>query len=277
MDGHFTPESRQETLKRILAALEEDERIIGVLIVGSGAVGFDDDLSDIDLSIVASDEDAEPVFRDWRARFEDLLPIIDCGEVVYGPGSYLYVILLDGFLEFDAGFMAIGKLSAKRERWRVAFDRSGRIEGIMHRTWAERRKPDLGTEYHRRADGIWHIIMHVGQALMRSHLVRGLHYLETIRTRTIELACIRMDLDAGDYRQVHQLPSELIDRLQATLPASIGDVELLRACETAIDCFFAEAREWDGMLDTDIADTLEPRMRQYLAIVRSRLDNKESQ
>ncbi len=67
----YSPEYRQATLDKVLAALEADERIIGVLVVGSGAVGFDDDLSDIDLCIVAADDDAESVFRDRRHRFED--------------------------------------------------------------------------------------------------------------------------------------------------------------------------------------------------------------
>ncbi len=274
MDGCFTPEPRQETLDRILTALEADERIIGVLVVGSGAVGFEDDLSDIDICIVASDEDAETVFRDWRTRFDELLPVVHCSEVIYGPGSYLYALLLDRFLELDAGFVAISKLFAERERWKVAFDRSGRIEEIMQRTWANREPPDLMREHRRRADGIWHHIMHCGQALLRGRQWRAIHYLEAVRTRTIELACIRLGLEAGHFRQVHGLAAEFLGSLQATLPASTESAELLRACSTSVDRFFEEAREWDMMLGTDIASTLEPKMREYTALVRDSLSRK---
>jgi len=269
MASHFTAESRQKTLDSVLEALEADERVIGVIVVGSGAAGFDDDLSDIDLCVVASDEDAESVFRDWRGRFEGLLPVVHCSEVIYGPGSYLYALLLDGFLELDAGFMALGKLSAKRERWRVAFDRSGRIEEIMRRTWAERREPDMRTEYLRRADGIWHMIMQIGQAIRRGHKWRAVNYIEMIRSRTVELAGLRLGLNAGHYRQVHGMPAEFLDALQATLPTSTDDAELLRAWEAAVICFFQEARPCDATLGTDLADSLEPKMHEFIALVRN--------
>jgi predicted nucleotidyltransferase len=77
MSVWFSPEEREEILNRILDALRADERIAGALIVGSGAVGFDDDYSDIDLSVVVAEEDnVHPVFCKYREIFEKLLPII---------------------------------------------------------------------------------------------------------------------------------------------------------------------------------------------------------
>ena len=268
MDNHFTPESRQEMLDRVLTALKADERIIGVLIVGSGAVGFDDDLSDIDLCIVCPDDQTLTIYKDWRERFEKLLPVIGCSPVTYSPTSHLYALLLDGFLELDAGFISIGSLTAKKERWKVAFDRSGRIKEIMQRTWAERREPDIRTEYLRRASGIWHVIMHVGQAIMRGHPWKALYYLEIIRTRTIELACLRLGLNAGHYRQADCLSAEFLDALRTTLPTSMDDAELLRAWKASVECFFHEAGLWDKMLGMDLA-RLEPKMQEYINLISS--------
>jgi predicted nucleotidyltransferase len=61
----FTPQERQQVLNRLLAALQTDPRIVGVLIVGSGTAGFQDDYSDIDLSVVVESEgDVLSVFRE---------------------------------------------------------------------------------------------------------------------------------------------------------------------------------------------------------------------
>ena len=64
-----TPEERRTVLRSIEDALKTDPRIAGVVLVGSGAVGFQDEFSDIDLSVVVRRmQDIEPVFREWGTR-----------------------------------------------------------------------------------------------------------------------------------------------------------------------------------------------------------------
>ena len=268
MSGSFySPEYRQSMLDQVLAALQADERIIGVIIVGSGAVGFDDDYSDIDLCIVCPDDQTLSIYQDWRERFETLLPVIGCSPVTYGPNSHLYALLLDGFLELDAGFISLGSLAAKRERWKVVFDRSGEIGEIMARTWESRLPTDLGHEYLRRVEGIWHHVLHVGSALQRGQPWKALHYLETIRNRTMELAGLRLGLEMGHFRDADRLPEKLLVELRETMPTQIEDSEIIRALGCAIDCFFREARAYDEMLGLNYCKTLEPSMRVFLGLI----------
>ena len=273
MSGSFyTPEYRQSTLDRVLAALKADERILGVLIVGSGAIGFDDEYSDIDLCIVCPDDQTLTIYQDWQSRFEKLLPVIGCSPVTYGPNSHLYALLLDGFLELDAGFIGIGSLTAKRERWKVAFDRSGKIADIMTQTWESRPPTDLKWEYLRRVEGIWHHVLHVGQALIRRQPWKALHYLETIRNRTLELAGLRLGLGIDHFREIDKLPNDLLSDIRQTIPTGITEAEILHALERAVDCFFCEASVWDKMLDLDNADILKPRMYQFLDLLKGEYD-----
>ena len=65
--------------------------------------------------VVAAADDVKAVFRDWRVRIEEILPVIHCVEVTYGPNNYLYAFLLDGFLELDIGFLCLTNPLAKRE------------------------------------------------------------------------------------------------------------------------------------------------------------------
>ena len=51
---------RQRVLERIVAALGADQRLTGLVLIGSGADGFTDDDSDIDLIAVVSTDD-DPV------------------------------------------------------------------------------------------------------------------------------------------------------------------------------------------------------------------------
>lgn len=133
--NHFSPAERQGILDLLLAELEGDREILGVLVVGSGAVGFDDVYSDIDLCVVIAESvDVHRKFQEWGLKIEALLPVFYCGESVRGRSSFLWVILLENFLEIDLGFLCLDDLEARRGRWKTVFDHSGRIERIMERS-----------------------------------------------------------------------------------------------------------------------------------------------
>ena len=134
----FTPTSRRRTLDILLEAFAGDPRLTGLLIVGSGADGFADRYSDIDLSVVVTERaQVRPVYEDWSRRLEALLPVVHAFGLDRGPEVYIYGALLENFLELDISFLALPDLHAKRPRWRVAFDRSGQIEAQMQASWAE--------------------------------------------------------------------------------------------------------------------------------------------
>ncbi|MBI4499427.1 MAG: aminoglycoside 6-adenylyltransferase [Chloroflexi bacterium] len=68
--------ARARMLHRIVAAAQQDPRIIGVLDYGSGSKGRADEWSDLDLDIYLRDADYDAFVRDWAqwaAQFGDLL------------------------------------------------------------------------------------------------------------------------------------------------------------------------------------------------------------
>ena len=48
----YSTEERENALNLICDALRQDDRVAGCVLVGSGAVGFADEFSDIDLHVV---------------------------------------------------------------------------------------------------------------------------------------------------------------------------------------------------------------------------------
>jgi len=219
--------------------------------------------------VVAAADDVKAVFRDWRARIEEILPVIHCVEVTYGPNNYLYAFLLDGFLELDIGFLCLTNLLAKRERWKIVFDRSGKIEDIMRSSWEKRAKPDIKDAYLSRINGIWHYIIHGVVALKRCQPWRALHYLEVIRNRTVELAGLRTGLETKHFRQVDQMPNEFLTELRQTLVSSKDTVDIMRALKAATMCFFREARFLDKMVGLNIGNKLGAKMEEYLKLIEN--------
>lgn len=266
MSVHFTPDDRADALRRLLDALQTDERLAGVVIVGSGAVGFEDAYSDIDLAVVVTREaDVEPVFRDWQWRVWSVLPVRHAFESLRGPNIFLFGLLLDNYLEIDASFQSLCDLMARRGRWQVAFDRSGDIEGILCASWDAQPTPDVAAEYRRWLLSIWYYVTHVAIHARRGHWWRAVLDLEDLRQRAVVLAGLRHGVETQHFRDVHRLPADFQAALAQTLVARLEADEIRRALHAAVDCFFGEACALDAQLGLDLAAPLEATLRAYLA------------
>ena len=74
MSDRATP--RAEILHSLSDALAHDPRVSGVVLAGSGATGFRDDESDIDIvAPVASTYDAAMMFQEWKARIGEVVDV----------------------------------------------------------------------------------------------------------------------------------------------------------------------------------------------------------
>ena len=113
---------RLEVVERVRRALEEDARIEGLVLIGSGAEGFRDELSDVDLiAAVAEPGDALAVGDECAARLREILPLYRYVQTRNVRERGIHVFLLDGHLELDLSFIATGELRATEPRWRLLF------------------------------------------------------------------------------------------------------------------------------------------------------------
>ena len=267
MDTHYSPATREATLNRLLAALQNDKRLSGLLIVGSGAEGFEDAHSDIDLcAVTTSADDVRPAFQEWGVKIHDMLPVFHSLESPRAPNVYLWVFLLENFLEIDLCFLCLDDLRATRNRWKTVFDRSGKIEGILQSTWENRPQPNLEEAYRSRLGSIWHCIKHATIAVQRQQPWRAIYELELIRNRTVELRGLREELETKRFRHVDQMSKDFLIEIERTLVLSLNEVDIMDALKAATTCFFREARRYDRILNLDLAESFEAKMKVYLKL-----------
>lgn len=212
---HYSPAEREAILKRLLTALRSDQRIVGLLVVGSGAEGFADVYSDIDLcAVTTSADDVRPAFQEWGVKIREMLPVFHSFESVRGANIYLWILLLENFLEIDLCFLCLDDLEARRNRWKTVFDRSGKIEGIMQSSWENRPKPNLEETYRYRLGSIWHYISYAAVAVQRDQPWRSIYEIEQIRNQTIELRGLREELETKRFRHVDQMSADFLAELE---------------------------------------------------------------
>ncbi len=266
-DTHYSPAIREATLDRLLAALQNDKRLAGLLIVGSGAEGFEDAHSDIDLcAVTTAADDVRSVSQKWGVKICEMLPMFHSLEIPRAPNIYLWVFLLENFLEIDLCFLCLDDLRATRNRWKTVFDRSGRIEDILRSTWENRPKPNLEEVYRYRLGSIWHYVKHAVVAVQRNQPWRAVYELEQIRNQTIELRGLRGELETKRFRHVDQMSEDFLIEIEGTLVLSLSEVDIMNALKTATTCFFHEARHYDEILNLQLAESFEMKVKTYLEL-----------
>jgi predicted nucleotidyltransferase len=253
----FTPEEREETARRVSLLLANDNRIDGVVIVGSLA-DQGDRWSDIDIEVVvANDEESLVVAADWVENLYELLPVVHHFETAFGD-TLVRGFLLENLLELDLAFDQARRFSI----WdpaRVVFDRTGRIadaanapvQGNLHTS-------DRAGE----AGFAWHDVLHACTAVRRGRPWQGLWYLERIRNRTLKLAQERRGFYADFFDYVDDLPVEELTPLEDALVVSLSPESLLGAIEVATRAFLVELRYGEPAL----ADRLEGPLLEFVRL-----------
>ena len=264
---HYSPATRDAILDRLLTALQSDKRIIGLLVVGSGAEGFEDIHSDIDLCAVTSlVDEVQPAFQEWGVKISEMFSLFHSLESVRAPNVYLWVFLLENFLEIDLCFLCSDDLRATRNRWKTVLDRSGKIENIQQSSWDNRPKPNLEETYRYRLSSIWHYIKHAIVAVQRKQPWRAIYEIEQIRNQTVELRGLRDKLETKRFRHVDQMSENFLMRLEHTLISSLKEVDIMKALKVAVSCFFNEAQHFDTTLNLKLAERFEKKTNTYFEL-----------
>jgi predicted nucleotidyltransferase len=256
----YSAADRASLQRTLIEEFARDDRVDGVLLVGSGVHGFADEYSDLDLAVVLGADEPAAFAREWGARLEADLPVVHRFGDDRGDAGYVVGLLLDNFLEVDIGFVAKDQMADRGMPWAVAFDRSGDV-GRRQRA-LQPRPEDRAAAYRRNVDGIWHWIMRCRVAIARGRLLLALTDLDEIRMRTLRVAAIRGGIDHRKF--FDDLPRDVHARVAESLPRALDAHELSRALTASAHAFFTEAKALEAELGLDIASRLEPVLTAYL-------------
>ena len=228
----FTPEERDAAAARLLGLLRQDGRVERAELAGSGADGYADRWSDVDLFVtVAEGVDQREVADSWVAQVYEALPVVHHFAVAFGD-HHVRGFLLENLLEVDIGFQPFA-------------EDEGEWPG-----------PDAASE----AGFAWHDSLHAGVSLARGRPWRAQYYIGLLRWRTLTLATDRLGLEFSEYKDVDDLPDDVLAPLADSLPCSLEAGELMRATRAATHAFLTELRR----VRPELADRLEPRLLAFL-------------
>jgi predicted nucleotidyltransferase len=230
---------RKDILDKLEEVCKSIDDIDGMILVGSGAEGFTDKWSDIDLSIVVCEE--KKTRQVWNKINEEVISSFDIIKISYneyGENNFLSAILLHNYLEIDIGVLAFNKLSAKRKPWSILYDKSGYIAQKMNDTWRECKLPDLNAEIGNSLDGIWYHIKNGAFALKHEKPYRAIKEIEEMRNEIAAIRALQENKIAKHFRDVDDMDRLFLQRLEKTFFKEVTINELSRALVNSFTLYF---------------------------------------
>ena len=210
MSRIFSVQDRQDAFDYVLSVAGECSRIVALVQVGSGAVGFRDERSDLDF-VIALDSDGS------MSEVMEYMHRKICGkyELVFSArdeSRHLQNFVLSNLLELDFGYGGYEHAAARKPAFRVLFDRSGVVEEKMIRSrkwmddriYGEKQKKDAETA----CGSVWIRLMHAAVAIRRGNGFRAMGELDYVRRLYVDLLGDRCRLESSLNREMDRLPEE---------------------------------------------------------------------
>jgi predicted nucleotidyltransferase len=240
----FTPEERSRVRERLLELARADGEIVAAAILGSHVAGREDRWSDVDLSLaVAEGATVAASLAKWTAIVEREFGVVHHFDLRKRSTVYRVFLLPNG-LQVDLSFTPAAEFASYGPNWRTVFGS------------AQSREPSPPPPLDELVGYGWLYLLHVRVAVERGKLLQAEHFLSALRSRTLELACIRHGLRWQYGRGFDGLPAAATAWVDGSLARSLDPGELRRALRLAAEAFLDEVEAASPELHQRLAPPL---------------------
>jgi predicted nucleotidyltransferase len=243
----FTLEERDELRSHVLELGRRDDRIVGAAVVGSLASGEGDQFSDLDLAFAISKGVAVPeVLGDWTEDVCSHFDAVHLFDLVVDSTIYR-VFLLPGCLQLDLSLAPADEFFATSPRFRLLFG------SVKQRSFPPPSRNDL----------LGWAVLYARDAricIERGRWLQAEYCIASLRHRTMDLACLRLELPPRYGKGYDRLPEDNVEGVADTLVRSLDRGELLRALSSSVNALVRECSD-----DGEATLAITKRLREVLA------------
>lgn len=235
----YTPEDRENVLNKLSILFPQVPNVEGVILVGSGAKGFFDEYSDVDLSVVV--EPAEETNKTWSQInnvIKNNFDVFHYSLAQYGDNNYLTLFILTNYLQIDVGVIALDNLIAKRPLWNILYDKNSRVLEKMKATEKLKQQKPISDVSNETTENLHYHTQNAAFAIRRNRVFRAAKEIEEIRELTIKLFGIYNNLETKHHREVDDFDDSFKKKLIAAVPEKLTIDMLSQSLVKNIDMYF---------------------------------------
>jgi len=240
----YSSEERDTYFVNTIEKLESSNLVEGIIQLGSGVIGYKDELSDIDLMIATSRiEDSEITKNLVNRILSDFNPIY-IKEKQFSKDIFLVIAILQNKLEFNVSIAPRELLSVKSPLWKVIVDKTGLVTEKMN-TENEHflNKP---VKYNVNIDVPFEFVycaLALEKELMRNNLIYALKMLEDMRDYTLIVQAMNENKKLHQFKAYETLNPSFIKKYLSTYPEKITVKDLVVSGEKLKELFVITVKQ----------------------------------
>lgn len=208
--------------------LQASNIVEGIIQLGSGVVGYKDELSDIDLMVsISAREDSVKTKELVHETLSNLNPVL-IKEKQFSGNVYLVIAILENKLEFNISIVPRELLTVKSSLWKVVIDKSGLVtekmnienERFLQNPIRYEVPFDVPFEFAYCAYGM-------EKELKRGNLINALTLLQRMREYTLIVQAMNEDKKLHQFKAYETLDPVFVQSYLATYPEKNSTESLL--------------------------------------------------
>ncbi|MEL6866843.1 MAG: nucleotidyltransferase domain-containing protein [Bacteroidota bacterium] len=240
----YSLQDRQSVQDYILSLARTDERVTDAAIVGSEAIGANDQWSDIDLTFGLKEEVAiSTILADWTQKIQEQYQAAHLFDLPWGQSIYR-VFLLPNCLQVDISFTPSSGFGSTTPNFKLLFGE------------AKPRAPKTAPAAQEVLGYAVHHALRARFSLERQRYWQAEYWLSACRDYALKLACLNHQCNPFDARGYDDLPKEVTKLFLDSLSVQLTDHHLREALKVVVSGLLKIARE-----STGIDLRVEPQLR----------------
>lgn len=247
----YTAEERNTYFEKAIRKIGAYDLVEGIVQIGSGVVGFNDEHSDIDLMVATTKiEDAENI----RNYVRETLSSFDASyikEKQFSKDIFLVIAILQNGLEFNVSIVPRDFLSVKSPLWKIVIDKTGFVTEKME-TENERFK-NKPVKYNVGIDVAFEFVycaLALEKELKRNNFIYALKKLEDMRDFTLIVQALNEDKKFHQFKAYETLNPDFIEAYLSTFSEEVS-AENIRASAEKVKELFIESLNQSSIFSMD--------------------------
>ncbi|RSD28748.1 aminoglycoside 6-adenylyltransferase [Mesobacillus subterraneus] len=241
----YTAEERNAFFETTVERLKASNYIEGIIQLGSGVIGYKDELSDIDLMVAATKPETVEETRDFvRDTLVSEFHPLYIKEKQLRENVYLLIVFMENSLEFNISIVPRESLKVKSPLWKVITDKSGLVSERMNREDAKFQ--DRAVQYDVNEDAVFEFVycaLRMEKELRRNNLIYALKMLEMMRDVVLQVQALNEGKKLHQFKAYDTLNPKFIEAYLSTYPNKIDAMNLGESTKKLKELFIKTVKQ----------------------------------
>ena len=228
----YTEKDRLALLDRITAFVKDNSEFVGLMQIGSGAEGFADIYSDIDLMAGCADATSVKAAGDKLFAFFDELGAVYVDHRQWAPTVLGLSAYFENGLSVDLSFMPASEIPIMSKQWCLLWSSVDGLEAeLVQKT--EALVADDGLNHHR----FFFALRKAKIAILRGNYIYAEMTLSDARQMLLRLEAMTEGKKIHEFKAYHTLNGDFLGDLQKTYPRALSRTALTDAKDALLSLY----------------------------------------